>query len=431
MPLRAKNKDGILTYIDDAIEGEMYYCQICNQPMMQRHCIDRIDHFAHYSPHGRKDIVPCSDHWGYDKTAWHMEWQKRFPVDSMERVLELHGKKHIADILLSGIVVEFQHSPISYDEFNERNKFYTSLGYKVIWVFDLIEEYKDGRFARNNYDYYYKWSYPKTLFRHILFNTIDVTIYFQLSNSDEPGNCVLERVKEIHDSGRLVKTDSKQCFSIKEFVEKVNEGNLDLFEKPKAPDQIDGRSSIVGLWKENYSVMIIRNKHTSDVFFVFGSNGNIIRDYRTKKIRCKYAYQDSSGYYREKENYYSIPDEEKKIWSLEHAIIDKRYEERQARLKKEEEANRAKRMAELEEINRLKSVEQDDCVTLVELSKESNGRYFYSENKTYFIKIINPSRYFRFFEIDSENRAIIREEIKSVELSKMYRFKLWKKVNID
>ena len=363
-----------------------------------------------------------------------MEWQKRFPVDSMERVLELHGKKHIADILLSDIVVEFQHSPISYDEFNERNKFYTSLGYKVIWVFDLIEEYKDGRFARNNYDCYYKWSYPKTLFRHILFDAINVTIYFQLSDSDEPGCCVLERVKEIHDSGRLVKADSKQCFSIKEFVEMVSLGSLDLFEKPKAPDYINGCSSIVELWKENYSVMIIRNNHTSEVFFVFGSNGNMIRDYRTRKIKCKYAYQDSNGYYREKENYYSIPDEEKKIWSLERAIIDKRYEERKERLKKEEEAYQARRMAEMEEIARLESAERDDCATIYELAEKSNGRYFYCENvmtgKTYFVKIIVPNREFRFIEIDPITAVTVGETNRQ-EFFKLYSFKLWKKVDID
>ena len=136
MPLRARDRFGKLTYIEDAIKGDPYFCQICGQPMMQRRCIDRIDHFAHYSPHGKTDIVPCSDHWGYDKTEWHMQWQKRFPVDNMERVLESNGKKHIADVLVGNFVIEFQHSSISLDEFSERNEFYTALGYKVIWGFD-------------------------------------------------------------------------------------------------------------------------------------------------------------------------------------------------------------------------------------------------------------------------------------------------------
>ena len=131
MSLKAVDKNGCLVYIDKAIPGDYYYCQICGQPMLQRRGDVRIHHFSHYSPHGHSDIVPCSDNWGYDKTEWHMEWQKRFPVDNMERVLELNGKKHIADVLVENVVVEFQHSPISLDEFNERNEFYTNLGHKV------------------------------------------------------------------------------------------------------------------------------------------------------------------------------------------------------------------------------------------------------------------------------------------------------------
>ena len=435
MPLRAKDKYGRLTYIDNAIQGDMYYCQICNQPMMQRHCVDRIDHFAHYSPHGNNNIVPCSDHWGYDKTEWHMEWQKRFPVDNMERVLELHGKKHIADVLVDNIVVEFQHSPISLEEFSERNEFYTNLGYKVIWVFDLIEEYDDGRLAQNDYEWYYKWAHAKKLFRNISLENVKATIYFQLSDDTDPEVGVIERVKEIHDDGRLVKTDSKCCFSIKEFVEKISSNSRELFERPKAPNSIENCDSIAGLWDESYSFMIVRNKHTSDVFYVFGKDGYLIRDYRSGKVRCKYAYQDpTTGLFKEKDNYYNIPDEDKKIWILIRSFKDKGYEERVARHKQEQERIERERKAKQQEMEQLKSAEQEGCHTIFQLCKNSNGKYLYVDNvltgKSYFVKLVNSYQSINIYEVDKNNIAVILAGPLNAEMSKLYQYKVWKLADI-
>lgn len=49
---------------------------------------------------------------------------------------------------LTNYVIEFQHSPISAEEFDERNKFYTSIGKKVVWIFDVQEKYETGRLLR-------------------------------------------------------------------------------------------------------------------------------------------------------------------------------------------------------------------------------------------------------------------------------------------
>ena len=42
------------------------------------------------------------------------------------------------------VVYEFQHSPLSPEELDDRNAFYNSLGYKVIWIFDLFDQYENG-----------------------------------------------------------------------------------------------------------------------------------------------------------------------------------------------------------------------------------------------------------------------------------------------
>ena len=157
--LTAVDISGNKHFIDDVNKDEQYYCPICQQRLMQRRKGEkRRPHFAHY---GLRDIqyVPCTDKWKYDKTEWHYNWQLQFPLDNYEYVVDINGKKHIADVLINNTVIEFQHSGITLDEFTERNEFYNAAGYEVIWVFDLQKEFKDGHIhkeIRNGDEY--RWS---------------------------------------------------------------------------------------------------------------------------------------------------------------------------------------------------------------------------------------------------------------------------------
>lgn len=441
MPLKANDKNGNLTFIDEAIEGQIYYCQVCNQPMIQRHCTVKVDHFAHYSPHGRTDIVPCCDHWGYDKTKWHFDWQKKFPRDCIERVLESHGKKHIADVLVSDYVVEFQHSPISLEEFNERNEFYDSLGYKVIWVFDLIEERESGRFAENRREWYYKWANAKKLFKEMDFDKIKATIYFQLFDIENREDGVLERVKEIHDRARLVKTDSKNCFSVFEFIDLVNENSNLLFEKPKppeAPNSIEDCKTIVELWKESYSAMIVKNTFTSKIIIVFGQDGYLARDNQSDRILCKYMRKNPlNGHLDKVGDFYNVFDEDKKIWKLVEAYKDKNYENRLLQRQKRQEAFEKRREIERQqeeekriEIERIKSAEQDDCHTIEELVYDNRLYFIYVDNvftnKRYYLKFKNGFHAFDIYEVDQTNIAKISGPYNE-DMRSLYGFRIWKR----
>ena len=66
-------------------------------------------------------------------------------MEYQEIVKTKDEQKHRADVLIESekVVFEFQHSPLSPDEFEDRNSFYNSLGYKVIWVFDVEEQYQN------------------------------------------------------------------------------------------------------------------------------------------------------------------------------------------------------------------------------------------------------------------------------------------------
>ena len=155
-----------------------------------------IDHFAHQSR--------CDDTWGYDISAWHSDWQQQFPKRNQEVIIEFNGEKHRADIMACGYVVEFQHSPISAEEFNERNHFYLNYGKKVIWIFDFSDEFKSGRIdcydgwsSKNDNGGKFKWRYPKRFLQDYLPQSDkDIIVFFQFSNSKhgESDESYIERV---------------------------------------------------------------------------------------------------------------------------------------------------------------------------------------------------------------------------------------------
>lgn len=79
----------------------------------------------------------------YKQSAWHSEWEE---VLSHHMVIEKQikdpetkkYKKADAFYEKGNLVVELQHSYMDND-FNVRNKFYSNLGYKTAWLFDLTQ----------------------------------------------------------------------------------------------------------------------------------------------------------------------------------------------------------------------------------------------------------------------------------------------------
>lgn len=421
--LKAKDKNGFLVYIDDADPDQQYYCQVCDQPVMQKRGEIRIHHFSHYSPHGtHADIVPCCDHWSYDMSDWHMEWQKRFSKDDIEKVLKNNGLKHIADLLIDDIVVEFQHSSISLDDFNDRNEFYTGLGYKVIWVFDVSEDFLKGRIRDGNYDGSYKWAYAKKLFRELDFGKAKATIYFQFGNCDDKDSINLERVIDIDFDASYFKTDFYHGLSIPEFVKMVKDNDPLLFGLPKReppPQLIDGCNSISEIWNESYSAVIVKNVFNNSVIFINGKNGLISRDYRTGRMVCRYAYLDRfSNHYKAKNQFYLLVDGEKKIWKLIHAFEDKTYE------------NRIKQQQQLEKFQE----ENNNCDSLKNLLHDNRLFVVVTQNvftgKRYYLSFADDGSYvksrFNASEINISLKTIQFNDNKNEEVAKDFDKKVWK-----
>ena len=162
----AKDKSKKNVAAELASKENVYFCPSCGSELILKTGSINTPHFAH------KNKDDC-DTFTHDMSRWHKEWQDAFPVANREVPLELeideeeyfvakthwgfdddspknnygyyHDKillyeskkdsvglellnmKHRADVLACGYVIEFQHSPISKSEFNERNWFYLGI----------------------------------------------------------------------------------------------------------------------------------------------------------------------------------------------------------------------------------------------------------------------------------------------------------------
>ena len=122
---------------EDLPKDVSYTCPVCGGLVRLRAGSTNAPHFAHQTA--------CTDDFTHDMSDWHREWQELFPKGNREVVISHNGEIHRADVLCYGTVIEFQHSAISVSEFWRRNDFYTSAGYKLIWIFDLIDVVDDER----------------------------------------------------------------------------------------------------------------------------------------------------------------------------------------------------------------------------------------------------------------------------------------------
>lgn len=363
--LTAVDISGNKHYIENVNSNDQLFCPICQQKLMQKRKGEkRRPHFAHF---GLKDAhyVPCTDRWGYDKTEWHYDWQLQFPLENYEVVIEAEGKKHIADVLINGFVIEFQHSSISFEEFQERNAFYQAAGYQVIWVFDLQKEFSERRIHKEIWQQEeYRWLYVKNPFKEMTLADVKVVIFLQFTKPADVDTPILERVIKATEGFQKFSTDTSSVISISEFVGLVTNGDIkELFKKlattileqeeqcvshdgnnrektdlshsgstdtssfdkpdysedhtfpqkiirPPAPNA----KSIRELWNSDYRFMIVHNTTNGDDMVIHGDNGRIETNDWGKIVGC-YSNRDRTGrYYYSKT--YVVKDAEQPFWIL-------------------------------------------------------------------------------------------------------------------
>lgn len=191
----ALDKSGNRVSAIHADNKQQYYCPVCNgQVIVKNQGKIKSSHFAH------RDSYTCTDTWHYDMSEWHMNMQSYFDEQYREVVCTANGKTHRADILRDGVVIELQHSAISAEEYCDRNEFYHTLGYKVVWVFDVSEEfhngtlyYEDTNDGRNQM----RWKYPKQVLQlspSISDYDKEFALFFWIDEENTDDGCYLDKV---------------------------------------------------------------------------------------------------------------------------------------------------------------------------------------------------------------------------------------------
>lgn len=174
--------------IDEVKKGESYQCPVCDKPLVVKNRGQIMKpHFAHYPKQ------PCTDTWesterGYDMSDWHFKWQTKFRSQNQEVVLALQQEKHRADVLLGKTVVEFQKGKMSAKYFCERNKFFCKLGYRVVWLFDFSEEYREKKCGTEKKDTKFVWPYPPKMFDVFLADRKpweEVQVFFRIKENED------------------------------------------------------------------------------------------------------------------------------------------------------------------------------------------------------------------------------------------------------
>ena len=213
---------GERVFIDDAEQGDTYFCPECGEKMVQRRGEIRAHHFAHYPN------TQCTDVWRYDESDWHTKYQNLFPKENQEIVKEFNGKKHRADILFEDrkTVIEIQGDRLREDEFEQRNKFFNALGYKVIWLFD-----ESRVFENESINYGYRrmacsraWLRPSRTFRNFSPQSQigEIEVWFQRSESDFDDQPRFFQVLASYD--HLKRMECGFCHSLKELMKYLKEG---------------------------------------------------------------------------------------------------------------------------------------------------------------------------------------------------------------
>ena len=160
---KAKDINGKIITIDEATRGGEYYCPFCNNQLITKMGNIVVHHFAHKAS-------LCDNWYSENKGKWHRDMQNLFKKEYQEVILWKNNNKstgefHIADVCLplsdgTNLIIEFQHSPMTKEEFFERNRFYTigciedrKKPNTLVWIFDFRN--KDMFFNKASESCYY------------------------------------------------------------------------------------------------------------------------------------------------------------------------------------------------------------------------------------------------------------------------------------
>lgn len=169
--------DGTRVSADYASKLNKHFCPGCGAALILKQGPINDWHFAHESG---KDCDAFTEN---KMTEWHIMHQRDFPEEYREVRLEDPecNEVHIADIKCGNLIIEFQHSHIDNETFENRTEFYSQYG-RVVWVFDFMDKWDDGKIwwyqKRAGGNGCFAWAYPNKMLGeyHLLGCGFDVFI---------------------------------------------------------------------------------------------------------------------------------------------------------------------------------------------------------------------------------------------------------------
>jgi competence CoiA-like predicted nuclease len=161
------------------VKGSRGLCPDCNEPLTPK-CGEIITwHWAH------KSGADC-EVWSEPESAWHLWWKSCWPPDCVEVPITKNGKRHRADVLYRGTVIEFQKSSISSADIRAREEFYSGM----VWIFYAEEQFANTISLyekQTNSGVYFsiRWDHPRKSISHCLKPVyLDFGMYKYKYNSD-------------------------------------------------------------------------------------------------------------------------------------------------------------------------------------------------------------------------------------------------------
>lgn len=265
----------------------------------------------------RYDIL--RDQRRYKESPWHREWKEKLsPFCRIEKSIrnEETGKYKIADAIFEEkkTIVELQHSYIAND-FEERNAHYSSLGYNVIWLYDLprarLKKVGDNEFEilEDNAKGFFRIAEKPN-------NLLDYTVFIQTHDKNIFLIKRLER-KAIDSELKSTIRSFKPILTLteSEFLRGVEEGSFICF-------------SIYELWDPAYYSMIVKDMKKNETIIIRNDKDNpekMSRNYEFDNIGYNYMNYSSSKkkYYQTSMKYYDL--NENRANDKRWVLIEARY----------------------------------------------------------------------------------------------------------
>lgn len=238
------------------------------------------------------DILRKQRH--YLESPWHREWEERLSsfckIEYTIKNQQGDRKRADAFYLEGKTAIEFQHSYIDRD-FEERNSFYESLGYNIVWLYDLtmmnVIDKEDGSFEilENNAKGFFRIAEnPTNLMRYPVFIQVRGGAIYRVSKLGR---------KDIEDSRkstiRFFTPDA--TFSESEFIDGIKSQEILHISKECGESLKPKGNTLLELWDKSFSQMVVEDMRTGKQIIVFAEdNGHMMRDFENPyRIRIAYV----------------------------------------------------------------------------------------------------------------------------------------------